>query len=137
MWDALHSERVENSFLALAFIATANSLRAETAAWAGRMLLFGGERKGAAADEAKMDNYFELLGNAEAKRFAWMLALEALDRETGAACITVADTFANGHARETLEIAKGRDTGFAEELEFLRDAWGKLTRSISGAPKIG
>jgi hypothetical protein len=58
MWDALHSERVENSFLALAFIATSNSLRAETAALAGRLLMFAEERKGAAADEAKLDNYF-------------------------------------------------------------------------------
>ena len=136
LWDAFHGTKAQEALALLAFMATADSLRAESAAWAGRLLLSIEGHKGKKADEAKLGKYLEMLQEAERKQFAWMLALETLDNETGAVCIAIVDIFANGHAAKTLEAAKGRDIEFADELEYLRDAWRKIAHSIAGAPKL-
>jgi len=136
LWDAFHDVKACVAFALLAFMATAESLRADGAAWAGRLALILEDDKEEKADEAELDKLLDLVQEVERKRLAWMLALEALDNETGAACIPLVDVFADGHANKVLKAAKGQDICFTRELEYLRDAWGKMTSSIVGAPKL-
>lgn len=136
LWDAYHDIKAQLAFILLAFMATADSLRADGAAWAARALLSLEEAKREKADEARLHKGLDALVENDRRRVAWILALEALDRETGAACIAAADIFGNGHAREMLESAKGKNIDFAGELESLRDAWKAISHSIAGAPKL-
>ena len=136
LWDAYHDAKAQEAFTLLAFMATASSLKAEAAAWAGRLMLWIEDHKEERADEAKLDKYLAMLQEVERKNLAWMLALEALDKETGTACITLADIFASGHASKVLEAAQGKNIDFAEELAYLQDAWQKISRNIAGAPEL-
>ena len=64
-----------------------------------------------------------LLEEGKPKQLAWMLALEALDRETGASCLAAADDWVDGCATEALEEARFKGIDFTEELICLRDDW--------------
>jgi len=136
LWDAFHDMKTCAAFALLAFMATVESLRADGAAWAGRLGFMIEDRKEEKADEAKLDEFSNLLQEVERRRFAWMLALEALDNEDGTACIPLVDVFADGYAAKMLEDAKGKDVCFDRELERLRDVWGVIAHSIPGAPKL-
>jgi hypothetical protein len=68
-----------------------------------------------------------LLNREKAGRFVWVLALEALDKETGASCFALAEDWVDGCVTETLaetlEEARGKNIDFTEELICLRDDW--------------
>jgi hypothetical protein len=69
---------------------------------------------------------------AERQRLAWILALDALDKETGAACITMTDMMANGYASDILQEVKEEaiTVDFITELETLRKIWNKMETTI-------
>ncbi|MCL2012417.1 MAG: hypothetical protein FWG75_06500 [Cystobacterineae bacterium] len=67
-----------------------------------------------------------LLDEGKPRQFAWVLAVEALNRETGASCLVSADDWVDGKVKE----ARKKNLNFTEELIFLRDAWRCYSRPI-------
>jgi len=135
LWDAFHCSVAHKDFLMLAAFAVTESLRADGALWAARLVMELEERKEEKADEAKLDKFLDLLHEAGRKRLAWVLALEALDDGNGTACLPLADIFAGGHASKMLEDAKGKDVCFEQELGTLKEIWSTMAPVIAGAPK--
>jgi hypothetical protein len=71
-----------------------------------------------------------LLDEGKPRQLAWVLALEALDKETGASCLASAGDWVDGQVIEVLEEGRGKNIDFTEELTHLRDVWRCYSRPI-------
>jgi hypothetical protein len=69
------------------------------------------------------------------RRAAWLLALQALDTETGTACLPTARVVASAYIDSVLQDrAAVEGVEFAGELACLRHAWNSYAQYVSDAP---
>jgi hypothetical protein len=76
---------------------------------------------GVSEDDEKPQEYLKRAAEHARSRIAWILALEALDKETGAAYCKAMDIIASGYASWILERAEGQQVDYAPELRGVRE----------------
>lgn len=135
LWDACNTMGDKFAFGLLAFTAIYGSQRGETLYWMS-MAMIGimhsdildaeeiEEHMG--ADEER-DMWIDRAKDGVHRARAWLMALEAFDKETGAACSTYARIFAEGHVIRIMRWKVKEEVDFSAELEHLREMWTALT----------
>lgn len=135
LWDSAMSLLYERVFALLAFHVVHQSQKADALYFCSlsSLLLVDDMHENAAGDrekekqlEARLDALLDYMDAGERRRVAWLLALQALDDETGGACMATARMVAGEYINSTLETAKkeGAEVDYSEELEILRRMWG-------------
>jgi hypothetical protein len=91
-------------------------------------------RQSAFATTAFSAVHFSHLEEGE-RRVAWLLALQALDVETGCACMAAARVVAGKYIASVLQDrAAWEGVEFAGELACLRQMWNAYAQFVSDAP---
>ena len=141
LWDAYHTLGYSFNFAIIALLAVYESQRAEIRYWVCRSVIGSmeyqkseGKEKSGPEYRKEVETWIDRAEEAERHSLAWLRALEALDEETGSACITTARLYAAGH----IGAISGRvDEGvdYSVELDTLREHWNLLVQKHPDAPK--
>ena len=128
LWDACHTIGDEMLFGIIAFTAIHESQRGEVLYWAGATELKSNRLRELEEDEdeggiLKSDEAVKWALEGVRRACAWILALEELDRQAGAACMAYAKLIARNHIEH---IKKQWCTGkidYSSEFGQLKDLW--------------
>lgn len=137
LWDAFHEMGNKLAFTILAFTAVHESQKGETQYWLAMTMVGVIDRQKASEGDkqkcdAKRDEWIDRLRDGERRSKAWLLALEALDTETGGACMPFARTFAGWHVECILSREYAEEMDYSAELDYLREMW---NASMKGSPE--
>ena len=139
--DNYHAMFYELVFAVIAFRAVHESQEGNIRFWIGRNLLASIERDekmdGAPMPEnnAKLDKYLAYMKEGERQARAWILALDALDKEIGGACGLLARMVAGRYIQGVLSQNYTDDAEYDEELKGLRMLWNAYTQRTPHAPR--
>ena len=138
--SAFHSTANELAFVALAFIAVHESQRGETLFWAARSAMQaiehvkGRKGKGTPENNSKLARWLGIMEEGQRHSVAWLRALEALDAETGAACMSFARVFAGEHCAKVFQSAVKDTVEYTDELNYLRKSWNAIMQHKTNVP---
>ena len=142
VWTAYHTDGNKMAFLMLAAFAVSDSKNGEMVLLAATIMASKLAdqlvKAGEGAQLEKVERELEEWETRAAKGFrrsaAWLLALEALDRETGGACMCWARFIAKEHVEYVLG-RKGLDkVDYSKELNAMRELWNVTMKSHLDAP---
>ena len=142
LWDAYQTAGHSRIFEAIAFYAIHESQNGEVLYWLSHTGVLTCECGEAWEGEAnsKNDKRIELflshIEEGERRRLAWVLALQALDKETGGACMVSARIFAGRYVEATLSKADAATVDYSAELGHLRELWTAAMQNCPDAPKV-
>ena len=141
LWDAFHGMGSKLAFALLAFIAVHESQKSETLYW---MAMFGfmehrktaGKKSAEPGYDEQLDMWLDRAEDGQRRARAWLMALDALDSETGGACMAYVHVFAGEYVKRLMGRAVEEEIEYNAEFEHLRQMWNALATNSPCMPKI-
>ena len=143
LWDAFHGMGSKLAFALLSFIAVHESQRGENLYWMGMAIslvlrheLEWDQKEADPELDEKIDGWIDGMHDGQRRARAWLMALEAIDKETGGACMSYAHVFAGSYVDCIMSREAKKETDCSAEFEHLRQMWNALATNSPCMPKV-